>query len=342
MKAAVIREHGGPEVIRVEEVSEPQPGPREVAIEVRAGSLNHLDIWVRKGGRAELEFPHILGSDAAGVVAAVGVEAEGIEVGQEVLVAAGYGCGACEFCRQGERSLCDSFGIIGLSRPGVLAERAVVPAGNVVPKPAGLSFEQAACLGVAYGTAWRMLFTRARLLPGETVLIHGVGGGVALAALQFAVAAGARAIVTSSSDEKLAKARQMGAEGTINYRRTADVAAAARELTGGRGADVAFDAVGAATWPVDFGAVHKGGRVVLCGVTTGAEAPTNLQALYWNQLSVLGSTFASESDFLGMLRTVEAAGIEPAIDSVLPLERLADAHRRMEEGKQFGKIVVKT
>jgi len=340
MKAAVIREHGGPEVIRIEDLPEPQPGPREVVVEVRAGALNHLDIWVRKGGRTELQFPHIIGSDAAGVVAAVGDDAEGVEVGQEVVVVAGYGCGACEFCSRGEVSLCESFGIIGLSRPGVFAERAVAPAGNVAPKPAGLSFEQAASLGIAYGTAWRMLFTRAALRPGETVLIHGIGGGVALAALQFVKAAGARAIVTSSSAEKLEKARRMGADGTINYRSAPDVAAAARQMTGGRGVDVAFDSVGAATWPIDFAAVHKGGRIVLCGVTTGAEATANLQSLYWNQLSVLGSTFASKADFLGMLRTIEAAGIEPVIDSVVPLEQLPDAYRRMEEGKQFGNMVV--
>ncbi len=177
-----------------------------------------------------------------------------------------------------------------------------------------------------------MLFTRAAPAPGETVLIHGIGGGVALAALQFAKAAGARAIVTSSSDDKLERARHLGADGAINYRTTPDVAAAAREMTGGRGVDVAFDSVGAATWPIDFAAVHKGGRIVLCGVTTGAEAEVSLQALYWSQLSVLGSTFASETDFLGMLRTVEAAGIEPVIDSSVSLEGVADAHRRMEPG----------
>ncbi len=342
MKAAVIREHGGPDVIRVEDLPEPQPGPREVVVEVRAGALNHLDIWVRQGGRTELKFPHVIGSDAAGVVAAVGAQVEGVAIGQEVVVVAGFGCGACEFCRAGEVSLCEGFGIIGLSRPGVFAQKAVVPAANVAPKPSNLSFGQAACLGIAYGTAWRMLFTRARLRPGEMVLIHGIGGGVALAALHFAKAAGARAIVTSSSDDKLESARHLGADGAINYRTTPDVAAAAREMTGGRGVDVAFDSVGAATWPIDLAAVHKGGRIVLCGVTTGAEAEISLRTVYWNQLSILGSTFASKTDFLGMLRTVEAAGIEPVIDSSISLEGVADAHRRMEAGEQFGNIVVTT
>ena len=341
MKAAVIREHGGPDVIRIEDVPEPRPGPQEVVVAVRAGALNHLDVWVRRGGRAELKFPHVIGSDGAGVVAAVGKDVRGIAVGQEVVVVAGLSCGICEACRAGEVSLCESFGIVGMASPGTFAEKVCVPAVNVAPKPPGLSFEQAACLGVAYGTAWRMLFTRANLRPGETVLIHGIGGGVALAALQFVKSAGARAIVTSSSDEKLKKARQMGADGAINYKQTADVAAAVRELTGGRGVDVAFDTVGAATWPINFAVAHKGTRIVLCGVTGGAEAVTDLRALYWNQLTVLGSTFASRSDFLAMLRTVEAARIEPVIDSALPLEQVVEANRRMEEGKQFGNIVLR-
>lgn len=340
MKAAAIREHGGPDVIRIEDVPDPKPGPRDVVVAIRAAAMNHVDIWVRRGGRAELEFPHVLGADGAGVVAAVGKDVREVEVGQEVVVLAGLSCGSCEFCRGGEQSLCPDFGIVGMASPGTFAEKVSVPAVNVAPKPAGLSFEQVAALGVAYGTAWRMLFTRARLLPGETVLIHGIGGGVALAALQFVKISGARAIVTSSSDEKLKKARQMGADGAVNYARTADVAAAVRELTGGRGVDVAFDTVGAATWPIDFAVAHKGSRIVLCGVTSGAEAVTDLRALYWNQLTVLGSTFASRRDFTGMLRTIEAAGIEPVIDSVLPLERVVEATRRMEEGRQFGNIVL--
>jgi len=341
MKAALIREHGELDRVEAGTMPEPAAGPGEAVLDVRAAALNHLDIWVRKGGRAPIPMPHVLGSDAAGVVAEVGPGVSDVKVGDEVVVISGLSCGACEACRRGEHSECASFGIIGLSRPGVFAEKAAVPAANLLPKPKGLSWEEAAALGIAYSTAWRMLFTRAKLRPGETVLIHGIGGGVALAALQFARHVGAEAIVTSSSEAKLARARELGAAHGIHYRRTPDVAAAVREATGGRGADVSVNTVGAAAWPIDLAALRKGGRAVVCGVTTGAEAPTDLRALYWNQLSLLGSTFASHDDFRLMLRTVAAAGIKPVLDSVVPLGQAAEAMGRMERGEQFGKIVLR-
>jgi len=340
VRAVGIRTHGELGVVHIEDFAAPSAAPGEVVLDLRAAALNHLDIWVRKGGRATIPMPHVLGSDGAGVVAEVGPGVSGVKVGDEVVVSVGLSCGACEACGRGEQSECASFGIIGLSRPGVFAERAAVPAANLLPKPKGLTWEEAAALGIAYATAWRMLFTRAKLRPGETVLIHGIGGGVALAALQFATHAGAEAIVTSSSDEKLRRAGELGAARGINYRKTPDVAAAVREATGGRGADVSVNTVGAAAWPVDLAALRKGGRAVVCGVTTGAEAPTNLQALYWNQLSLLGSTFASHEDFRLMLGTVAAAGIKPVIDSVFPLGRAVEAMARMERGEQFGKIVL--
>jgi len=340
MKAIAIQAHGGLEVVQAREVAEPIVGPGEVVVEMRAAALNHLDIWVRKGGRAEIPMPHTLGSDGAGVVAEVGPGVESVDVGDEVVVSPGLSCGVCEFCRRGEQSECAEFGIIGLSLPGVFAERAAVPAANLHPKPKELSFEEAAALGIAYTTAWRMLFARAKVRPGETVLIHGIGGGVALAALQFTTLAGAQAIVTSSSDEKLRRAKALGAACGINYI-AADVAEAVRGFTGGRGVDVAINAVGAAAWPIDFAAVRKAGRIVLCGVTTGAEAPTNLRTLYWNQLTVMGSTFGSHEDFRLMLETVRAARLSPVIDSVVPLDEARAAMGRMEAGEQFGKIVLK-
>lgn len=340
MRVALIRGHGELDAVEVGTAPVPAAGPGEAVLDIRAAALNHLDIWVRKGGRATIPMPHVLGSDAAGVVAEVGSGVANVKVGDEVVVIPGLACGKCEACRRGEQSECGSFGIIGLSRPGVFAEKAAVPAANLLPKPKGLSWEEAAALGIAYSTAWRMLFTRARLRPGETVLIHGIGGGVALAALQFAAHAGAQAIVTSSSDAKLKRAKELGATHGVNYRGTPDVAAAVREATGGRGADVSVNTVGAAAWPIDLAALRKGGRAVVCGVTTGAEAPTDLRALYWNQLSLLGSTFASHDDFRLMLHTVAAAGIKPVIDSVLPLDQAREAMGRMERGEQFGKIVL--
>jgi NADPH:quinone reductase-like Zn-dependent oxidoreductase len=343
MRAVTIHEHGGLECVRVEDVADPKAGRGEVVVEVRAAALNHLDIWVRKGRPGlKLAFPHVLGSDAAGVVAEVGPDVEGLSVGDEVILNPGLSCGRCEFCNRGEQSECLSFGIVGMSRPGTFAERVAVPAANIHLKPAHLSFEEAAALPLAYVTAWRMLMARARLQPGETVLIHGIGGGVALAALQFARLFSAEVIVTSSSDEKLARAKELGADHAINYKGTSDVATAIREITNGRGADIVIDAVGAATWGTNISAVRRGGRIVLCGITTGASAETNLQKVYWNQLTILGSTMGSHEDFRQMLRAVENARLKPVVDSVQPLDKFRDAMARMEKGEQFGKIVVKT
>ena len=341
MEAAVIQEHGGIECVQIGDVPEPETGGTEVLLDVRAAALNHLDIWVRNGAKTlEIPKPHVLGSDAAGIVLKAGGQVHGFRPGDEVVVNPGMSCGCCEQCRRGQHSQCESFGLIGLNRSGTFVERVTVPFTTLWPKPADLSFEQAAALPLSYVTAWRMLMTRARLRPGQTVLIHGIGGGVALAALQFVVAAGGEAIVTSSSDAKLAKAQEMGAKYTINYS-SADVAAAVKEITHGRGVDIAFDTAGAATWPLDFKVVRRGGSIVICGVTTGARAETNLQALYWNQLNIYGSTMGSNEDFRLMLRTVENTGLVPIVDSVFPLNQARTAMEKMEEGGQFGKIVLK-
>ncbi len=342
MRAVTIHEYGGLDRLRIDEIAEPRAGEDEVVLDVRAAALNHLDIWVRMGrpGPA-LEMPHVLGSDAAGVVVETGPRVQGVAVGDEVILNPGLSCAICEYCNRGEQSECLSFGIVGLSRPGTFAERVAVPAGNVIPKPPQLGFEEAAALPLAYLTAWRMLMTRARLRPGESVLIHGIGGGVALAALQLAKLAGASVIVTSSSDEKLARAGDLGADRKINYRSCGDVAQTVKDLTAGRGVDVAVDTVGAATWPIDFSAVRRGGRIVLCGVTTGPDVQTNLQALYLNQLTIMGSTMGSHEDFRLMVESVTAAGLKPIVDSVEPLERAQVAMARMEAGGQFGKIVLR-
>ena len=336
MKAAVIHEHGGLEQIRVEEIPEPKAAPAEVVLEVRASALNHLDVWVRNGrpGLA-LEMPHVLGSDAAGVVVERGLGVDNVCVGDEVLLNPGLSCGSCEFCTRGEQSECLTFGIVGLTRPGSFAERLAVPAANLHPKPAHLTFEEAAALPLASVTAWRMLMTRARLRPGESVLIHGIGGGVALAALQLAKLADAAVIVTSSSDEKLARARTLGADHAVNYKSSPDVADEIRDITSGRGVDIVIDSVGAATWAIDFSVVRRGGRIVLCGVTTGGAAETNLQSLYWNQVTVMGSTMGSHDDFRQMLRAVTAARLKPVVDLVEPLTRCPEAIGRMENGDQF-------
>jgi len=342
MRAAVIHEHGGLDCVGVEEIPEPKAGAGEVVLEVRSAALNHLDIWVRKGRPGiTLKMPHVLGSDGAGVIAELGSGTHGVKVGDEVILNPGLSCGFCESCRRGQQSECTSFSIVGAGRPGTFAEKVAVPFYNVFPKPAHLNFDEAAALPLVYQTAWRMLMTRAALKPGETVLIHGIGGGVALAALQLAKLAGAEVIVTSSSDEKLAKAAGFGADYTINYKTVENVATVVKDITKGRGVDVVIDAVGAGTWDTNFNLVRRGGRIVLCGVTTGGQAPTNLRALYWNQLTIMGSTMGSHEDVRLMLRAVTTAGLKPVIDSVRPLENAADAMGRMEAGEQFGKIVLK-
>lgn len=341
MKAAVIHENGELDVVRVEDVADPKPERGEAVVKVSYAGLNHLDIWVRKGRPGTpLSGTHILGSDAVGVVDELGDGVENVKVGDEVIVNPGLSCGHCEFCSRGQQSECPSFGIIGLSRSGTFAERVVVPAGNLWPKPAHLSGEEAGTLSLASVTAWRMLMTRAQVKPGETVLIHGIGGGVALCALQFAKRIGAEAIVTSSSDDKLARAGKLGADHAINYRKQ-DVVERVKEITNGRGVDVAVDSVGAATWPLDFACVKRGGRIVTCGVTSGAKAETNLQALYWNQLTVLGSTMGSDEDFRLMLRSVTVNRLKPVVDEVFPLEEARQAMAKMEAGRQFGKIVLR-
>jgi NADPH:quinone reductase-like Zn-dependent oxidoreductase len=269
-----------------------------------------------------------------------GGENLGLPVGSEVVVNPGVSCMRCEFCLRGQHSECASFRILGFQLEGLYAEFAVVPAANLFPKPKRLSWEEAAAMPLAHLTAWRMLFTRAALQPGETVLIHGIGGGVALAALQLCVLAGANAIVTSSSDSKLAKARSLGALAGFNYRTHRDIAAAVRAATGGRGVDVAFDNAGAPTLPISMATVRRGGRIVTCGVTGGAEAQINVQQLYWNHISYLGSTMGSMDDMRRLVRTADTHGLTPVVDKIFPLQEAAAALQRMSAGEQMGKIVL--
>ena len=341
MKAAYIEQNGDLDAIQVGEVKDPEPARDEVAIEVKAAALNHLDIWVRKGRPGlELCFPHVLGSDAMGTVIAVGAEVDTVQEGQEVIIDPGLSCGVCEYCLRGQQSECLHYGIVGMSSPGTFAERVSVPATNVYPVPSHLTPAEAAALPLAYLTAWRMLMSRGELRAGHSVLIHGIGGGVALAGLQLARIAGAEVIVTSSSGEKLERAAKLGASATINYTNNSDVAGAVKDLTGGRGVDLVLDSVGAATWSTNFGAIRRGGRIVHCGVTSGASAQVDISALYWNHVTVMGSTMGSREEFRQMVRAVSASALHPVLDSVVSLNDAQNATGRMERGEQFGKIVL--
>src|SRR5574338_487484 len=293
MKAAVIRAHGGPEQVELAELPEPAPGPGEVRVAVRAAALNHLDIWVRRGWSGlSLTFPHILGSDVAGVVDAVGPGVREPRIGDEVVVSPGLGCGRCERCLGGQENLCRRYAILGEHVSGGQADRLVVPARNVLPKPPNLSFEEAAALPLTFLTAWHALVARAGVRPGETVLVHAAGSGVGVAAVQIAKLHGARVIATAGSDAKLARARALGADEAVNYE-TQDFVKEVKRLTDRRGVEVVFEHVGKKTWEGSILSAALGGRIVTVGATTGYDPLTDLRHVFYPQLSILGSTMGT-------------------------------------------------
>ncbi len=326
MKAIRIHEDGGPEVLRYEDAPDPEPAANEVLIRLAAASLNHLDVWVRKG-LPSVPKPRILGADGAGVVEALGGEVSGFEPGQRVVINPGV-------ISNGRMH------VVGEAMDGTHAELVAIPARNVYAIPDELSFEDAAAFPLVFETAYRMLVTRAHLQEGETVFVWGIGGGVATAALAIAKAHGARVIVTSSSEEKLARARELGADETIDHA-TEDVRARVKELTGGRGADVVLETVGAATWKTTLEVAATRGRIVLCGATTGPNPPAGLHRIWWKELDVLGSTMGSAEDFEAGLDLVTSGRARPVIDEVLPLSEARAAHERLEAGAQLGKIVLR-
>ena len=325
----------------VQTVPDPVPGPGEALLDIRAAALNHLDLYARAHHAADPEAEaQIIGADAAGVVAALGPEVASLEVGAEVVLNPGLSCGQCEYCLRGQQSECPRFDLVGRGIPGTYAEKIVVPAANLYPKPSHLSFAQGAAVCLDHVTAWRMLMTRGDLRMGDSVLIHGIGGGAALASLQLARLLDAKVMVTSSSDEKLQKADELGAHLGINYRDQDNVAEIVRKFTDGRGVDLVIDTVGAATWPTSISAVRNGGRVVACGATTGANGAVDIREVFWRQVSILGSTMGSDKDFRDMLSAVEGHSLEPVIDSTWPLSEAEAALDRLETGEQFGKIVL--
>ena len=317
MKAVRIHEDGGPEVLRYEDAPDPEPRPGEVLVELRAAALNHLDLWVRRG-LPSVPKPRILGADGAGFRA---------DTGARVVINPGLDHGG------------GRISIVGEHGDGTCAELIAVPETNVYPLPDRISFEEAAAFPLVFETAYRMLVTRARLAPGEWVLIWGIGGGVATASLAIARALGARTVVTSSSDEKLARARGLGADGTVNHA-TEDVAARVKELTGG-GADVVVEHVGEATWKHSLNAARQEGRIVVCGATSGPNPPAMLHRLWWKQLAILGSTMGTKEDFEGAFELVKSGRARPVIDSVFPLAEIRAAHERLESGEQLGKVVIR-
>jgi NADPH:quinone reductase-like Zn-dependent oxidoreductase len=326
VRAVRIHEDGGPEVLVLEEAPDPEPAPGEVLVRLRATALNHLDVWIRKG-LPSVPKPRILGADGAGVVEALGDGVTGFDLGERVVLNPGIEAGG------------GRIHVLGEHGDGTNAELIAVPATNVHPIPESLSFEEAAAFPLVFETAYRMLVTRAGLREGEWVLAWGVGGGVSTAALAIGKALGARVLVTSSSDAKLERARELGADATVNHA-TGDVKAAALEATEGRGVDVVIESVGEATWTTSLQVAAPGGRITVCGATSGPNPPAALHRIWWKQLSILGSTMGTGEDFAGAYELVTSGRARPVVDSVLPLEEIRTAHERLEAGEQLGKIVL--
>jgi NADPH:quinone reductase-like Zn-dependent oxidoreductase len=340
MRAIAIRAHGGPEVVSLEELPDPVAGPGQVRVAVKAAALNHLDIWVREGWQGlKLGFPHVLGSDAAGVLDEVGPGVHGWKAGDAVVVNPSLGCQRCERCLSGEENLCRRFAILGEHVSGGQAEKLVVPARNVLARPANLSFEQAAAIPLTFMTAWHALVARARVRPGETVLVQAAGSGVGTAAVQIARLLGARVIATAGSEAKLARARELGADEVVNYE-AQDLVQEVKRLTDRKGADVVFEHVGKKTWEKSILAAGVGGRIVTVGATTGHDPLTDLRHVFYRQLSILGSTMGTAGELAEVLRFVEAGKLRPVIDRVLPLASAAEGQALLANRAQFGKIVL--
>ncbi len=345
MRALVLRGHG--DLAQLEIADVPRPEVRrdnDVLIRLKAAALNHLDLWTVRGlPGLSVEFPHILGADGAGVVEEVGAGVTGVQPGERVMFNPGISCYQCEYCLAGEHSLCESYGLLGEHLPGTLAEYIVVPEQNVavVPTPPDdeLTWAEAAAFSLVSLTAWRMLMTRARVRPGECVLIWGIGGGVSCTALRVAKLAGAWVIATSSSDRKLAAARGLGADATVNHA-TEEVVQAVRALTGKRGVDVVLESVGEATWDQSLRLLARGGRLVSCGATTGPRVSLDVRRMFWHQWTIMGSTMGSWQDYRDVVRLLGQGELRPIVDSTFPLDEGVTALRRLEQGEQMGKIVV--
>lgn len=346
MKAFVLRATGGEglEHTALADVAPaPPPGPGEVRVAIKAAALNHLDLFVIRGiPGLPKALPHILGSDGAGEVESVGPDVTTVRPGERVLINPGISDYSCEYCRAGEHSLCIRYGILGEHHPGTLAELLTVPAHNVLPVPPvtpAVTWPEAAAFSLVTLTAWRMVVTRAQVQPGEWVLVWGIGGGVSLTALRIARLQGARVIATSSSDAKLARAQQLGAEVVVNHR-SAKVPEVVREVTGKRGVDVVVENVGEATWGDSLRCLAKGGRIVTCGGTSGPKLVTDVRPLFWHQFTILGSTMGNAAEYREIVRRLGQGELRPIVDATYPFDRVREAFERLERGDQIGKVTV--
>ncbi len=336
MKAVRFHEHGGPEVLRYEEAPEPVPGPGDALVRVRACALNRLDLWERRGiERVTLPLPHISGADVAGEV----VSAAGVAPGTRVMLHPAVSCGRCRACLSGVDNFCPEYTVLGYRNDGGYAELVKVPLANLIPIPDAIGFVDAAAFPLTFLTAWHMLLTRAQLRAGEDVLVLAAGSGVGQAAVQIARLHGARVIATAGSPEKLARARALGADAVIDHSQQ-NIATEVRTLTNKKGVEIVFEHVGQATWDQSVRALAHGGRLVTCGATTGPAAAIDLRFLFARQLSLLGSYMGTKGELLSAAPWFFAGRLQPVVDRTFPLERAADAQRRLEAREQFGKVVL--
>jgi NADPH:quinone reductase-like Zn-dependent oxidoreductase len=340
MKAIVIHQHGGPEVLEYMHAPVPAIRASEVLVCVRACALNHLDLWVRQGlPNVPIPLPHIPGSDIAGEIAEVGADVTSVKVGQKVVLAPGVSCGRCAACVAGLDNRCRQFSNLGYMIDGGCAEFVRCPEVNCLPYPEKLSFEEAASIPLVFQTAWHMLVTRAQLQPGEDVLVLGAGSGVGSAAIQIAALFGARIITTAGNDAKLEKAKELGAQHLINHK-TQKIREEVRRITNKRGVDVVVEHVGTATWNESVASLAVGGRLVTCGATTGYDAKIDLRFLFSRQLSLLGSYMGTKAELASVMKLVASSHLKPVVDRTFPLSACAQAHRYLEAGEQFGKVVL--
>jgi NADPH:quinone reductase-like Zn-dependent oxidoreductase len=341
MKAIVFHRHGAPDVLKYADVADPVIRANEVLVRVKACALNHLDLWVRRGmPNVPIPLPHIPGSDIAGEITQIGGEVTTVRVGQKVVLAPLVSCGKCAACVTGLDNRCRQATNLGYMIDGGCAELVRCPEVNCLPYPENLTWEEAASVPLVFQTAWHMLVTRAELQPGEDVLVLGAGSGVGSAAIQVAKFFGARVIATAGSEEKLRKAKELGADQLINHK-TQKIRDEVRRITNKRGVDVVFEHVGTATWEDSLASMAPSGRLVTCGATTGYEAKVDLRFLFSRQLSLLGSYMGTKAELHTVMKLVAAGRLKPIVDRVFPLAEAAAAHPYLESGAQFGKVVLR-
>src|SRR5262245_40902492 len=340
MKAVLFHAHGGPEVLQYEDAPDPKPGRGEVLLEVKATSINHIDIFLRRGmPGVRVPLPKIAGCDASGIIRELGADVSGLKVGERVTINPGISCGHCEFCAAGFGSQCSTYAMVGEHTDGAYAQLVRVPAHIVLPIPDSISFEEAAAAPLVFLTAWSMLVGKGRIQPGEDVLILGVGAGVGTAAVQIAKLAGCRVIATASTDDKLERAKALGADILINYRKE-EFDKRVRDITAKRGVDVVVDYIGADTWVQSLRSARRGGRVLTCGATTGFAPQTDLRHIFYRQVQVIGSTMGSQREFLDVMKCVFRGQLKPVIDQILPVSETRRGHELIENRQVFGKLVL--